>query len=80
MTDGEYCNHRCHNKCCKGDELLCIAIPVPITVVILGFELNVDIPCIRITAPDDMSSDQANDLMNSLNGILSNLTTIVSNE
>ncbi|HET7579906.1 MAG TPA: hypothetical protein VFK33_11555 [Bacillales bacterium] len=42
----------CH---CNGNELLCLSIPSPITAVLLGNKLQVELPCIRITSEKDLT-------------------------
>ncbi|PFQ61328.1 hypothetical protein COK21_27480 [Bacillus cereus] len=58
------------NKCqCDGNEALCVSIPVPITVVLLGTKLQVELPCIRITSEEDITP-VLKKLIKSLGGLL----------
>ncbi|PDZ82091.1 hypothetical protein CON93_28455 [Bacillus toyonensis] len=57
-------------KCqCDGKEALCVSIPVPITVVLLGTKLQVELPCIRITSEEDITP-VLKKLIKSLGGFL----------
>lgn len=57
-------------KCqCDGKEALCVSIPVPITVVLLGTKLQVELPCIRITSEEDITP-VLKKLIKSLGGLL----------
>ncbi|MES5919393.1 hypothetical protein QCI44_15270 [Bacillus cereus group sp. RP37] len=57
-------------KCkCDGKEALCVSIPVPITVVLLGTKLQVELPCIRITSEEDIKPILKK-LIKSLGGLL----------
>ncbi|MGU3369275.1 hypothetical protein [Bacillus mycoides] len=57
-------------KCqCDGNEALCVSIPVPITVVLLGTKLQVELPCIRITSEEDITP-ALKKLIKSLGGLL----------
>ncbi|TBX78429.1 hypothetical protein E0M25_10090 [Bacillus mycoides] len=57
-------------KCqCDGNEALCVSIPVPITVVLLGTKLQVELPCIRITSEEDITP-VLKKLIKSLGGLL----------
>jgi hypothetical protein len=58
---------QCPEGCCQGDEILCISIPCPITIVLLGLELQLELPCIRLT--------QTQQILASLTNILGNLGT-----
>ena len=46
------------SDCCKGNEILCIEIPGPITIVLLGIKLTLTIPCIRIGSPNPLTKDE----------------------
>ncbi|WP_144467765.1 hypothetical protein [Bacillus toyonensis] len=57
-------------KCqCDGKEALCVSIPVPITVALLGTKLQVELPCIRITSEEDITP-VLKKLIKSLGGLL----------
>ncbi|MCU5556963.1 hypothetical protein OCB15_29350 [Bacillus cereus] len=58
--------HKCQ---CDGKEALCVSIPVPITVVLLGTKLQVELPCIRITSEEDITP-VLKKLIKSLGGLL----------
>lgn len=66
-------NNDCPESCCTGDEILCIGIPCPIDVVVLGIELQIELPCVRITSPTDLTDEQIQQLLGVLTTILSSL-------
>jgi len=63
-------NNVCPDSCCTGDEILCIGIPCPIDIVLLGIELQVELPCVRVSSPGDLTEDQVQQLLGVLQGIL----------
>ncbi|OAT74548.1 hypothetical protein A7K69_02235 [Parageobacillus thermoglucosidasius] len=66
---------QCSEGCCQGDEILCISIPCPITIVLLGLELQLELPCVRLTSPDNLTPAQAQQILASLTNLLGNLVT-----
>ncbi|EZP76791.1 hypothetical protein H839_09353 [Parageobacillus genomosp. 1] len=71
---------QCPEGCCQGDEILCISIPCPITIVLLGLELQLELPCIRLTSPDNLTPTQAQQILASLTNLLGNLVTNTTSE
>jgi hypothetical protein len=71
---------QCPEGCCQGDEILCISIPCPITIVLLGLELQLELPCIRLTSPDNLTLTQTQQILASLTNILGNLGTNTTSE
>jgi hypothetical protein len=69
-------NNTCPDSCCTGDEILCIGIPCPIDIVLLGIELQVELPCVRLTSPGTLTGDQVQQLLGVLQGILGALGNI----
>ncbi|WP_078577939.1 hypothetical protein [Salipaludibacillus agaradhaerens] len=69
-------NNVCPDSCCTGDEILCLGIPCPIDIVLLGIELQVEIPCIRISSPTELTEDQVQQLLGVLQGILASLVNL----
>ncbi|MGP4107906.1 hypothetical protein [Virgibacillus sp. L01] len=63
----------CPEGCCQGDELLCVSIPCPVTIVLLGLELQLELPCIRLTSEDNLTPDQAQQILDFLSNLLGNL-------
>ncbi|UTR13563.1 hypothetical protein MM221_13125 [Salipaludibacillus sp. LMS25] len=66
-------NNVCPDSCCTGDEILCLGIPCPIDIVLLGIELQVELPCIRISSPEELTEDQVQQLLGVLQSILAAL-------
>lgn len=73
-------NSRCNNDCCKGNELLCISIPEPITIVVLGNTLRLELPCLRLTSEDSLSGEEASTILAALTRILGAAGAIIENE
>ena len=67
----------CPPGCCTGDEILCISIPCPISIVLLGLNLRLELPCIRLTSNTPLTSEQTNQLIQTLTGILGSLGTSI---
>ena len=65
--------NQCPDGCCTGNEILCVSIPCPINIVLLGLDLQLELPCIRLTSQDNLSSDQINQLLQVLTNLLGNL-------
>lgn len=53
----------CPAGCCNGTEILCIAIPCPVTIVLLGIELTLQLPCLRLTSTTTLTGAQAAQLL-----------------
>ncbi|MFZ5988945.1 MAG: hypothetical protein ACOYWZ_17725 [Bacillota bacterium] len=67
----------CPEGCCQGNEILCISIPCPVTIVLLGLTLQLELPCIRLTSQDGLTGDQVNQLLQVLTSLLGNLGGII---
>ncbi|WP_227940100.1 hypothetical protein [Alkalihalobacillus deserti] len=78
MTENN--QNQCPEGCCEGDELLCVSIPCPITIVLLGLELQLELPCIRLTSQDDLTADQVQQLLGFLSNLLGNLGTNITSQ
>lgn len=70
---------RCHNECCSGNEILCISIPEPITIVILGNTLRLELPCLRLTSEDPLTGEEASTILAALTRILGAAGAIIEN-
>lgn len=44
--------------CCSGNEVFCIDVPGPITLVILGMKFTFTIPCIKLGTPEPLTPVQ----------------------
>ena len=67
----------CPEGCCTGNELLCISIPCPITIVLLGLTLQLELPCVKLTSQDILTGAQISQLTQVLSGILGSLGSII---
>lgn len=63
----------CPAGCCTGTEILCVSIPCPITIVLLGLTLTLNLPCIRLTSTTPLSAAQTNQIIQLLTTILGSL-------
>lgn len=63
----------CPEGCCDGSEILCVSIPCPVTVVLLGLELQLELPCIRLTSPGGLTTEEVQQLLTILTGIIGGL-------
>lgn len=63
----------CPAGCCDGTEILCVSIPCPVTVVLLGLQLQLELPCIRLTSPGSLTTEQLQQLLAILTGIIGGL-------
>lgn len=68
----------CPEGCCDGSEILCVSIPCPVSVVLLGLQLQLELPCIRLTSPSDLTAEQLQQLLDLLSGIIGGLGSNVS--
>ncbi|CEG25636.1 hypothetical protein [Bacillus sp. B-jedd] len=60
---------QCPEGCCTGDEILCISIPCPISIVLLGLDLQLELPCIRLSTVNGLTAGQTQQIL----GVLANL-------
>jgi hypothetical protein len=67
---------QCPAPCCSGTELLCISIPCPIEVVLLGgaIDLTVNLPCLQIGSTNPLTDAQLALLLGLLRRLLGGLT------
>jgi len=64
-------NQVCPDSCCTGDEILCIGIPCPIDIVLLGIDLQIELPCVRITSNQGpLTEEQVQQLVGVITRIL----------
>ena len=66
----------CPSGCCTGTEILCISIPCPINIVLLGLNLTLELPCVRLTSTTALSQAQINQIIQLLTTILGSLGSI----
>lgn len=69
---------QCPPGCCTGNEILCISIPCPVSIVLLGIDLTLELPCVRLTSTTPLSSAQVSQLIQAITGILGSLGTSVT--
>ncbi|TMW69926.1 hypothetical protein FGB90_19065 [Alteribacter natronophilus] len=65
----------CPDGCCNGDEILCVAIPCPVDIVLLGIHLRLELPCIRLSGLGDtpLSEADVQRLLQVLSGIIGSI-------
>lgn len=68
----------CPSGCCTGTEILCISIPCPINIVLLGLNLTLELPCVRLTSTTPLTATQTNSIMQSLTRILGSIGSITT--
>ncbi|HEY4554083.1 MAG TPA: hypothetical protein VIG80_12905 [Bacillaceae bacterium] len=78
MVQSSQNQNQCPEGCCDGSEILCVSIPCPVTIVLLGLELQLELPCIRLTSGDNLTTDQVQQLLNFLSNLLGNLGSLSS--
>jgi hypothetical protein len=68
---------QCPPPCCQPGDILCISIPCPVQIVLLGIRLNLTLPCLRLFSGTGapMTAAQVNQLLGVLGGLLGNLGT-----
>lgn len=69
--------NECPEGCCTGNEILCVSIPCPISIVLLGLQLQLELPCIRLTSEQNLNSDQITRLLQVITNLLGSLGTII---
>ncbi len=68
---------QCPEGCCNGTEILCVSIPCPVNIVVLGIDLTLELPCIRLTSGTPLSSAQVSQLLQALTSIISTLGSVL---
>lgn len=63
----------CPEGCCEGTEILCLSIPCPVNIVLLGISLELELPCIRLTSPIPLTGAQANTVLQFLANTVASL-------
>ncbi|WP_251860156.1 hypothetical protein [Clostridium sp. Marseille-Q2269] len=67
------CGTSCPSGCCTGDEILCVSIPCPIDLVILGLDLRIELPCLRITSNSTLTDEQKNKIVQAIKNTIPNI-------
>ena len=71
----------CPEGCCTGDEILCVSIPCPISIVLLGIDLQLELPCLRLsTQSNNLTTDQTQQLLSVFSNLLGNLGSTIAPE
>ncbi len=65
---------QCPEGCCTGTEILCISIPCPVTIVLLGITLTLNLPCLSLSSPNPLTGAQTDQLLGALRGVLGGLS------
>lgn len=71
---------QCPTGCCGGNEILCVSIPCPITIVLLGITLTLNLPCLSLSSADGVGGTEVAPLVNALSSLLANLGTTLSSK
>jgi hypothetical protein len=67
----------CPEGCCTGSEILCISIPCPISIVLLGLQLQLELPCVKLTSQQSLTSEQISRLLQVITNLLGSLGSIL---
>lgn len=73
MANGGNGNNQCPEGCCTGTEILCVSIPCPVQIVLLGIDLTLELPCLRLNSGSDLTGEQITQLLGVLQGLLGGL-------
>jgi len=76
MTDEMRQNqNQCPNSCCSGTELVCVSIPCPVNIVLLGglLDINLDLRCLTIESNGQLTPDQVTNIVQTLSNLLGSL-------
>ena len=68
---------QCPESCCIGNEILCVSIPCPINIVLLGIDLQLEIPCIRLSSGTDLTLEQITTLLNVLTALIGGIGALI---
>ena len=68
----------CPSGCCTGNEILCVSIPCPINIVLLGLALTLELPCIRLTSTTPLTATQTNEIVQVISRIIGSLGNLGS--
>lgn len=64
---------QCPEPCCGPTDILCVSIPCPIQIVLLGIPLTVELPCIRIFSDGQLTPAQVQQILAALQNLLGSL-------
>jgi hypothetical protein len=70
----------CGRTCCDGTEILCLSIPCPATLVLLGLELNLELQCLRLTSVGGLTADNVAGAFRALGNLLGALGASMQQE
>ena len=65
------------HDCCTGDEILCVSVPSPISVALLGRKLTLEAPRVKLTSEMSLTGRQTVHLLRVLIDFLKTIGTIV---
>lgn len=63
-------HQECPPGCCTGTEILCVSIPCPVTIVLLGLRLRLELPCVRLTSESPLTGAQVDQLLGTVRSLL----------
>jgi hypothetical protein len=66
---------QCPESCCSGTELVCVSIPCPINIVLLGglLNINLDLRCLKIESNGELTPDEMINILQTLSNLLGGL-------
>jgi hypothetical protein len=67
----------CPSGCCQGNEILCLSIPCPVSIVLLGINLQLELPCLRLTSTTPLTGAQANQVLQALTNVINSVGTSI---
>jgi hypothetical protein len=70
--------NQCPTGCCTGNEILCISIPCPVSIVLLGIDLTLEIPCIRLASGSPLTGAQIEQTLQVLQTMISSVSGAVA--
>jgi len=65
--------NQCPEGCCQEGDILCISIPCPVQIVLLGIPLQLELPCLRLSSGAGVTTEQINQIIQVLTNILGSL-------
>jgi hypothetical protein len=68
---------QCPEGCCQGNEILCLSIPCPVSIVLLGINLQLELPCLRLTSTSPLTAAQTNQLLRVVSNVIGSLGTSI---
>lgn len=77
-TGAQSNQNQCPTGCCTGNEILCVSIPCPVSIVLLGIDLTLEIPCIRLASGSPLTGAQIQQTLQVLQTMLNSVSGAVA--